>query len=117
MSRCQVCGQAVATVFVDSNRFERCVYCHSIEVGINRGMPPASSDDKLNEVRRLVVDWLSKQGHDACWYYPDVFRQIASVLGIATPPVSLPTRSEFETGCKQYQNELYSGDSERNNVA
>lgn len=69
--------------------------------------PPPPSDDKLNAIRLLVNDWLGKQGHDACWYYPDVFRQIASVLGIEAPPVGLPPRCEFESGCKRYQDEVY----------
>lgn len=58
----------------------------------------------------LVKEWIGKQGHDRCWYYPDIFAKIAEVLGIpAADKPALPPRAEFEGGCSRYQQEQYGG--------
>jgi hypothetical protein len=66
--------------------------------------------ERLAEARWILQGWLDKQGHDRCWYYPDVFNQLAGCLG-ATPAVgpNLPPRAEFEAGCGRYQAEQYAG--------
>lgn len=56
----------------------------------------------------LLAEWAGKQGHDHCWYYPDVFRRLAEVLGVdVSGPADLPPRHEFEQGCVRFQNEEY----------
>lgn len=61
------------------------------------------------ELKAIVEHWISQQGHDRCWYYPDLFRRIAQAVGISTStlPDSLPPRCEFEAGCRRYQEEEY----------
>ena len=51
--------------------------------------------EKLTQIRSVVQEWANKQGHDRCWYYPDLFRQIAAILELELPktPV-LPPRVE-----------------------
>ncbi len=62
------------------------------------------------QVESLVKEWIDKQGHDRCWYYPDIFAKIAEVLGIpAADKPALPSRAEFEMGCARYQQEQYGG--------
>jgi hypothetical protein len=62
----------------------------------------------LVEARRIVQEWLDKQGNERCWYYPDLFHQLADCLEVtpATEP-DLPSRPEFEEGCRRYQHEQY----------
>jgi len=64
----------------------------------------------LARVRRLVQDWLDKQGHDRCWYYPEIFEQLARALDlqhIVLKPPQLPSLSEYKAGCERYQREQY----------
>ncbi len=64
----------------------------------------------LVRVRRLVQDWLDKQGHDRCWYYPEIFEQLARALDlqhIVLKPPQLPSLSEYKAGCERYQREQY----------
>lgn len=64
--------------------------------------------EKCDEVKRLVEEWANKQGHDRCWYYPDIFRQIADTLGVnLNIEPAMPPRPEFEEGCRRYQEEEY----------
>ena len=56
-----------------------------------------------------VQSWLDKQGHDKCWYYPEIFESIAEELDLArTIAPSLPPCAEFMKGCERYQAEQYS---------
>lgn len=85
----------------------------------------------LVRVRRLVQDWLDKQGHDRCWYYPEIFTELARALDlqhIVLKPPQLPSLAEFRTGCERFQREEYpekpigvlmhdSGDSRRGTPA
>lgn len=65
-------------------------------------------EQKLSRIEHLVQEWMDKQGHERCWYYPDLFRQIADVLEIeANIAPALPPREEFEHGCRRYQDEEY----------
>ncbi|TMJ00858.1 MAG: hypothetical protein E6G97_18155 [Alphaproteobacteria bacterium] len=62
----------------------------------------------LAQARALLQGWVDKQAHDRCWYYPDVFRELAALLGVKTTvPGGLPPRPEFEDGCRRYQDEEY----------
>ena len=62
----------------------------------------------LEALKQILQAWLDKQGHDRCWYYPDLFRELAAVLGItSTKQPGLPVLSEFQEGCRRYQGEEY----------
>lgn len=67
-------------------------------------------DDSLEKVKAVVERWLDKQGHERCWYYPELFSELAALLGLGRGKVldpGLPPREEFEAGCKRYQDEQY----------
>jgi hypothetical protein len=72
------------------------------------GKPTEDPAEQLRRVRALVTEWVGKQGHDRCWYYPDIFGKIAGVLGVELPKdLGLPPLPEFEDGCRRYQAEQY----------
>ena len=64
---------------------------------------------KYNEARQVIQEWIDKQGHDKCWYYPDLFRRLIDVFEIKqTMEQLLPPREEFlNVGCKRYEKEIY----------
>lgn len=63
---------------------------------------------KLKLAQAALQDWIDKQGHDRCWYYPEIFRKLCDILEVKqTVECRLPERSEFVNGCKQYQDEEY----------
>jgi hypothetical protein len=61
---------------------------------------------RIKEVKRLVTEWANKQGHNKCWYFPTLFNELCRVLEITITPIKI-SRSEFEVGCSQYQDELF----------
>ena len=65
---------------------------------------------KYNEARKKIQEWDAKQGHDQCWYYPKIFRELATILDVTpTNEHGLHSRCEFREGCKKYGGELYDG--------
>lgn len=64
--------------------------------------------EKCDEGKRLIQEWVDKQGHERCWYYPDLFNRLAKLFDVQ-PSVEpcLPPRPEFELGCCRYQDEEY----------
>lgn len=66
--------------------------------------PQTAAAARLESARSILIEWINQQGHDRCWYYPDVFDQLCLLLGVKKPerPV-LPPRPEFEEGCRRYQ--------------
>lgn len=67
-----------------------------------------SADDRLDDVKAIVQEWLDKQGHDRCWWYPELFERLAEVLELkATVPARLPPRCEFEAGCRRFTDSQY----------
>lgn len=66
--------------------------------------------ERVQEARRLLQEWLDQQGHERCWYYPDIFRQLCRVLEVTeSREPRLPNREEFAAGCRRYQEEEYGG--------
>ena len=63
---------------------------------------------RYDEARGIIQEWVDKQGHKRCWYYPDLFNKLVKVFDIK-PSVEpmLPPRDEFEAECKRYQDEEY----------
>lgn len=68
---------------------------------------------KLERIEKSVREWVGKQGHDKCHYYPEIFRKIAETLGIEYVEPNLPPREEFRIFCQRYEREIY---GERENV-
>ena len=61
-----------------------------------------------DKAREIIQTWLDKQGHERCWYYPDLFKELATLYGIK-PKVEpkLPPLEEFKIGCERHQKEEY----------
>jgi len=60
------------------------------------------------ETKQIVQTWLDEQGHDRCWYYPDLFLKLVKLFGLSPKlEPKLPPRKEFEAGCARYQDEEY----------
>lgn len=65
-------------------------------------------EKKLEGVKAIVQAYADRQGHERCWYLPELFDELTTVLEITpTKPPLLPPRCEFEAGCKKYQDEQY----------
>ena len=65
---------------------------------------------KYNEARKVIREWIDKQEHDRCWYYPDLFRTLADILEVRpSRDPGLPPIEEFKKGCERYQDEEYRG--------
>ncbi len=63
---------------------------------------------KYDEARAALQEWVHQQGHDRCWYYPDIFKRLAEILGVeASKNPALPSLEEFKQGCRRYQEEEY----------
>lgn len=67
-----------------------------------------SDSEKLEQIRQVILEWDSKKGHDRCWYYPDLFHEIANIVGVhLVQPTEKLSREEFEEGCRMYQQQEY----------
>ena len=65
-------------------------------------------EERFVKTREILSDWVNKQGHERCWYYPDLFKQLAEVLDVKiSKEPRLPPIEEFEEGCRRYQMEEY----------
>lgn len=45
----------------------------------------------MNEEQRakqLLESWIQKQGHEACWYYPDIFKELCILFDVTIPIIS-----------------------------
>jgi len=67
---------------------------------------------KVEKIKSIIYEWTNKQGHESCWYYPDVFHQIANIVGIKVGTPAVIPREEFCKGCKRYQEDLYGREQE-----
>lgn len=68
---------------------------------------PLSEVERLDRARVLLSEWVGKQDHDRCWYYPDIFLQLCDLFGVEVSIPERVPRMEFERGCRQYQDEEY----------
>jgi len=63
---------------------------------------------KEDQTKEIIQTWLDQQGHDRCWYYPDLFMQLVNLYGLTPSKLpSLPPKSEFEEGCRRYQEQEF----------
>lgn len=72
-----------------------------------RNPPSSERADRLATITKVVTEWQAKEGHDACWYYPDLFAQIMTALNIEPKLHSVPPRGQFEDGCRKFQDQTY----------
>jgi len=64
---------------------------------------------KFEEAKTIIQEWIDKQGHDRCWYYPELFNKLVKVFEInLSKKPNLPPLEEFKKGCERYQKEEYS---------
>lgn len=61
----------------------------------------------LDSVTAVATEWRDKEGHDSCWYYPELFAKFLTTLGLDPKPAHSLPRAEFEVGCRRYADELY----------
>ena len=67
-----------------------------------------NDSEKVQKAKDVLQEWVDKQGHDRCWYYPDLFRQLADILKVKpSKEPALPPLDEFKKGCERYQREEY----------
>ena len=69
-----------------------------------------SDSERLAEVKRLVEEWAGKKGDDRCWYYPEIFLEIAAVVGASLtirPELLLICQLDFEDNCRRFSEEQY----------
>lgn len=64
-----------------------------------------SPEEQNEQIRDVVTDWINKQGHERCWYYPDLFKKIVDILELKVP--ESPSRKEFEKGCQKFQDQEF----------
>lgn len=66
---------------------------------------------RLKAIQKLIKEWDEKQGHSKCWYYPEIFKQIAdeAQVKLTNHPPNVP-RPQFREQCHQYEEEQYNSD-------
>lgn len=68
---------------------------------------PEPKQTDLDKVKNIVKEFINKQGHEKCWYYPDLFKSLVEVLGVKIQITELPDREAFEAGCREYQDSIF----------
>lgn len=103
MCKCDKCGYDGSIKYPDNPIIE------SVWLDGARYWDKAKADEiKIDQAKTLLHNWLNKQGHDRCWYYPEIFKELCSLFNVTmTVEPKLPPRSEFEKGCCKYQDEQY----------
>jgi hypothetical protein len=83
---------------------ETLLYCASLPLAARL----CAHKESLDRIRSLVLEWANKQDHDACWFYPEIFREIAAELqlNVRSKPMTLSI-TVFEEGCKKYRAEIF----------
>lgn len=74
--------------------------------------------EKCQKVEEILKEWVGKQGQDRCWYHQDLFEKLVGLFDIdTTADPKLPSRKEFEGGCRRYQDEQYGKSEGRHHSA
>lgn len=72
----------------------------------------------LHESRSIILEWLGKQGHNRCHYYPELFEKLVKLYGLERQIpdnfYDLPNEKEFEEGCTMFRKELFHGTAKPN---
>jgi hypothetical protein len=60
------------------------------------------------KTKKEIQSWIDQQGHDRCWYYPELFTKLVKIFKLTpSKEPKLPPRKEFELGCKRYQDQEF----------
>lgn len=64
--------------------------------------------ERCDAAKQILQEWTDKQGHDRCWWFPELFAKLAEIYGV-TPSKEpcLPPEEEFEGGCTKFRKEEY----------
>jgi hypothetical protein len=67
-----------------------------------------NAEEKIEKIKHIIQEWVDKQGHDRCWYYPELFNELIKILELnQSKNPALPLLEEFKKGCEKYQKEEY----------
>lgn len=69
--------------------------------------------ETCDNLKQAVQAWINKQGHNACWFYPEIFGYIAGTLGLSYPDMHMPSEQDFQDGCKRFTKQIYGTSSAR----
>lgn len=95
--RDHIFGKHVDCEYVDHH----CAECHAKHFC-------TKAECRVERASALLKQWQEKQGHDRCWYYPEIFEQLCELFDVeSSAQRGLPPRAEFEEGCRRYQEEQY----------
>jgi|SRR5690606_24869251 len=64
---------------------------------------------KVKRIKTLIQEWDNKRGHDKCWYYPEIFEDIAKVVNV--PLINnqpCVPRTDFRNNCQIFEAGIYS---------
>ena len=68
-----------------------------------------NSKGRCSLAKEIIEEWVNKQGHDQCWYYPEIFKKLTLIFDAKIPKdIELPARDEFLRHCEIYCEEIYS---------
>ena len=71
-------------------------------------------EEKAIEAKSIIQEWVDKQGHERCWYYPKLFVRLAEIFEVrCSREPYLPSLEEFREGCERYQGEEYNIEDKR----
>ncbi len=61
-----------------------------------------------DKTREILLEWVSKRGHDKCFWHPDLLERLGKLYGVdmsdSTKDISFET---FQRGCRLYQAVTY----------
>lgn len=87
---------------------EPCVVCHGAKYVVTTRNDISPTNALVHEAKSILQSWVDKQGHERCWYYPDIFLALCMLLGVRqTKEKLLPSEKEFEDFCTRYRKEEY----------
>lgn len=55
--------------------------------------------ETCDKAKQAIQEWVDKQGHERCWFYPELFERLAAIFGVTqSVPSMLPPLEEFKFG-------------------
>ena len=63
-----------------------------------------------DKVATLIREWMMQRDHDSCWYYPEIFQEIATALDVHVN-LEIPKipKADFLDGCQRFADQVYVG--------
>lgn len=63
---------------------------------------------RCTEARRLLDQVLNAQGHDQCWWHPELVQRLAQLFEVRhSCTLRLPPIDEFHRECRKFARTLY----------